>query len=241
MAEAPANKTQPSDAMETCVPSVQSFGSMRFVPLLFIALTLTAQTYEVVDVQNVPATGDFKTAIVRVTVPQSVKEISCDLLVAGAGAGGVAAALRGLQRGNTVCLTEETDVIGGQFHSVPALDEHKFIEISGATRSYYELRNRIRDYYRQHYKLAPSVSQLENLNPGACYVSSLCFEPKVAIEALQNMLKPYESRLQLLLRTKIIDAQRSGKSHRIGSRVQLRIPSGNSDSPRVRPGCDRSR
>ena len=152
---------------------------MRFFTSLLLIVPLCAQTYEVVDVQNIPAMGDYRSAIVQVRAPSQPVEISCDILVAGAGAGGVAATLRALQRGHSVCLTEETDVIGGQFHSVPALDEHKFIEISGATRSYYELRNRIRDHYRSKYRLAPAVAALENFNPGACYVSSLCYEPKV--------------------------------------------------------------
>ena len=159
-------------------------GVMNRLACLLAAAPLWAQSYRVVDVQNVPATGDFRAAIVNVNAPANPVEITCDILVAGAGAGGVAASLRALQRGHTVCLTEETDVIGGQFHSVPALDEHKFIEISGATRSYYELRERIRAYYRSKYRLAPSAEGLENFNPGACYVSSLCFEPKVAIDAL---------------------------------------------------------
>ena len=205
---------------------------MRFFPPLLLIVPLCAQTYEVVDVQNVPAMGDYRSAIVEVRAPSRPVEISCDILVAGAGAGGVAASLRALQRGHSVCLTEETDVVGGQFHSVPALDEHKFIEISGATRTYYELRNRIRDHYRSKYRLAPAVAQLENFNPGACYVSSLCYEPKVGVDAIMAMLKPYERNLRLLLRTKIIDAQRSGD--RIESVLAYRFES--KDVVRIRAG-----
>jgi hypothetical protein len=205
---------------------------MRFFTSLLLIVPLCAQTYEVVDVQNVAATGDYRSAIVQVAAPSQPVEISCDILVAGAGAGGVAASLRALQRGHSVCLTEETDVVGGQFHSVPALDEHKFIEISGATRSYYELRNRIRDHYRSKYRLAPAVAALENLNPGACYVSSLCYEPSVAVDAIIAMLKPYEKNLRLLLRTKVIDARRSGD--RIDSVLAYRFES--KDVVRIRAG-----
>ena len=70
---------------------------------------------------------------------------------------------------------------------VSALDENRFIEFSGGTRSYYEMRRRIRDYYRGHFQLAPQVAALENLNPGACYVSPLCFEPKAALQVLQEL------------------------------------------------------
>lgn len=184
---------------------------MRYLALLLASIPVCAQTYEIVDVQNVPATGDYRTAIVRVTAPAEPPTIECAILVAGAGAGGVAASLTALKRGHTVCMTEETDVIGGQFHSVPALDEHKFIEISGASRSYHELRRRIRDHYRSNYTLAPAVAGMENFNPGACYVSSLCYEPKVGVNAIKAMLEPYSKNLRLLLRTKIVDARRSGE------------------------------
>src|SRR5829696_6918480 len=106
---------------------------MKCFIVVLLAGQLFAQTYEVVDVQNVPATGDYRSAILKVQPPSEPSEITCEALVAGAGAGGIAATLRLLERGHRVCLAEETDIIGGQFHSVPALDEHKFIEISGAT------------------------------------------------------------------------------------------------------------
>ena len=65
--------------------------------------------------------------------------------------GGVAAALAAARMGKRVILTEETNWIGGQFTSqgVPP-DEHKWIEHTGCTQSYRELRNRIRDYYRNN-------------------------------------------------------------------------------------------
>jgi hypothetical protein len=196
------------------------------------ASSLFGQTYEVVDVQKVPATGDYRSAIVQVQASSGARELSCEILVAGAGAGGVAAALQGLQRGHTVCLTEETDTIGGQFHSVPALDEHKFIEFSGATRSYHEFRNAIRDHYRKNYTLAPTVAKLDNFNPGACYVSSLCYEPKIAVGILQRMLNSHAPRLQLLLRTRIIDTKLSGNrvesalAYKFDTREVIRIRAG---------------
>ena len=178
--------------------------------LLLSAMAGLAQVHRVVDVQRVPATGDPTSAIVSVSVPASPRVVRCDLLVAGAGAGGVAAALSAAKRGSTVCLTEETDVIGGQFHSTPALDEHKFIEVSGATRSYYEVRNGIREHYRKKYKLAAGLRAIDNLNPGSCYVSSLCYEPEVGVAVLQSMLAPYRSKVQTMLRTKVISADVSG-------------------------------
>ena len=86
-----------------------------------------------------PAPGTIGPRSSRRNLLPNLLEISCEVLIGGAGAGGIAAALRLLERGHSVCLTEETDTIGGQF-VVPALDEHKFIEISGATRSYHDFR-----------------------------------------------------------------------------------------------------
>lgn len=175
-----------------------------------LLLALWFAAYTVVDVQRVPADSDPAVALIQVDVPGSIEQLECDVLVAGGGPGGVAAALRVAQRGQGVCLTEETDTLGGQFHSVPALDEHKFIEITGGTRSYYDLRNRIRDYYRRSFRLTAAGNRYENLNPGACYVSSLCYEPKVAVNAIEEMLKKYEGKIRVLRRTKIIDLVRNG-------------------------------
>src|SRR5207244_676558 len=60
--------------------------------------------------------------------------VACDVLVAGAGMGGIGAALAAARHGLTVCLTEETDWIGGQATAggVSALDENRFIERAGA-------------------------------------------------------------------------------------------------------------
>ena len=73
---------------------------MKCLVFVLLAGQVFAQTYEVVDVQNVPATGDYRSAIVKVRSPSQPLEISCEVLVAGAGAGGVAAALR-LLNGDT--------------------------------------------------------------------------------------------------------------------------------------------
>jgi hypothetical protein len=178
---------------------------MRFIPVLMITSLLEAQQYSVVDIERVRAAGNSATAIRIFAVPPQPREIACDILVAGAGMGGAAAAMRAAARGHTVCLTEETDWVGGQLTAggVSALDENRFIEISGGTRTYYELRRRIRDYYRSRYRLTPDA--IENLNPGSCYVSPLCFEPKAGVAALEEMMKPFP--IQTFLRTRIVDAK----------------------------------
>ena len=173
-------------------------------PVLCCALTalLAAQQFTIVDVQKV--------AVVRIDVPAQVREIACDVLIAGAGMGGIAAALSVSAHGHSVCLTEETDWVGGQATAggVPALDENRFIEFAGGTRSYMEFRRRIRDWYRQNRKLTVEAAAWENLNPGSCYVSPLCFEPKAGVEVLETMLR--NRGVRLFLRTEIVALDRHG-------------------------------
>ncbi len=169
----------------------------RFGRLLFLAaLTASAADYTIVDVQKVPVAGDPASAIVHVVVPSRVPEISCDVLIAGAGMGGVAAALAVSRHGHSVCLTEETDWVGGQATAggVSALDENRFIEIAGGTKTYYQFRDGIRAAYG-------GVA-----NPGKCYVSALCFEPKVAVAVLNRMLA--RKNIRVFPRTQVIDLER---------------------------------
>jgi len=192
-------------------------------PVLCCALTslLAAQQYTIVDVQKV--------AVVRISVPAQVREISCDVLIAGAGMGGIAAALSVSAHGHSVCLTEETDWVGGQATAggVPALDENRFIEFAGGTRSYMEFRRRIRDWYRRNRKLTMEAAAWENLNPGSCYVSPLCFEPKAGVEVLETMLG--NQGVRLFLRTEIVALDRHGAAidsalaWRFGEREAIRF------------------
>ncbi len=180
--------------------------------LLCAALTavIDAQQYTIVDVQSVPLSGDAKQALVRVDVPQMPREVSCDVLIAGAGMGGIGAALSVTAHGHSVCLTEETDWVGGQATAggVSALDENRFIEFSGGTRTYMEFRQHIRDWYKENRKLTPQAALWENLNPGSCYVSPLCFEPAAGVDVLTRMLAT--PRLSLFLRTQIFAIDRRG-------------------------------
>lgn len=199
--------------------------------LLSSAASAQPRGYEVVDVQSVRAEGNPADWVRNVAAPSNPPEFTCDILVAGAGMGGVAAALRAAGRGHTVCLTEETGWIGGQMTAggVSALDENRFIEFTGGARSYYEMRRRIRDHYRNHYSLAPAAARLEDFNPGSCYVSPLCFEPKVGVSVLDQMLASQGERIRQFLRTQIIDLEiasgviRSALAYRFENRDVIRI------------------
>ena len=130
-------------------------------------------------------------------------ELHAELVIAGAGIGGFAAAMAALRNGHSVILTEETDWIGGQFtqQGLSCPDEHQWIESFGATQLYRDFRSAVRRYYKQNYPLTKDAYERNNLNPGNGIVSFLCFEPKVALAVFLQMLAPYlkSGKLQLLL------------------------------------------
>jgi hypothetical protein len=120
------------------------------------------------------------------------RELKADVVVIGAGVGGVACALAAARNGLKVILTEEYDWIGGQLTSqaVPP-DEHPWIEDRGSTKTYRAFRTKVRDYYRRNYSLTEAAAKNPILNPGLGSVSKLCHEPKVALAVLLEMLAPH--------------------------------------------------
>lgn len=128
--------------------------------------------------------------------------MKADLVIIGGGLGGCAAALAAARNGLSVILTEETDWIGGQLTSqaVPP-DENPWIETFGGTRTYLDLRGRIREYYRRNYPLTPAAWSQPHLNPGNGWVSRLCHEPRVALAVLEEMLAPYVAGLKIRVLT----------------------------------------
>jgi hypothetical protein len=147
------------------------------------------------------------------TVDTGVETFAADVVIAGGGLGGCAAALGALKNNLNVILTEETDWIGGQLsqQGVPP-DEHQWIETHGATRSYRSFRENVRDYYRSHYPLTATAREKKDLNPGDGAVSRLCHEPKVALAVLHEMFAAYISsgKLKLMLEHKITGATAEG-------------------------------
>ena len=138
-------------------------------------------------------------------------EMSEDVVIAGGGMGGFAAAMAALRNGSSVLLTEETDWIGGQLtqQGLSCPDEHQWIETHGSTQLYRDYRTAVRDYYKQNYPLTDAAKARENLNPGDGGVSRLCHEPRVALAVLYNMIAPYLSsgKLKVLLEHKIESAE----------------------------------
>ncbi len=141
------------------------------------------------------------------------RSLRADVVVIGGGVGGCAAALAAARMGRTVIMVEPTAWIGGQLTSqaVPP-DEHPWIEMFGATRSYRLFRNMVREYYRAHYPLTHEARINPYLNPGNGHVSRLCHEPRVALAVLHAMLAPYVSsgRLRILTGLRPVHAETSG-------------------------------
>lgn len=111
-----------------------------------------------------------------------VSTTGCDLLVAGGGLAGAAAAYESLMAGRTVCLTEITDWVGGQISSqgTSALDERTTQrEFDFFPRGYKEFTKRLHEAYKQE-------------DPGDCWVSVFCFLPSDGHAILFDMLRNAE-------------------------------------------------
>ena len=165
----------------------------------------------VLDVMRVPASGDPAVAVLSVPDLESAREAACEILIAGGGTGGVAAALAAARAGRSVVLLEETDWLGGQMSAqgVSALDEHEHIEAFGGTASYTRFRDLLRDHYRPQ---AGAAGQQSDFNPGACWVTRLAFEPRVAVEVIERMLGPQVAagRLAIHRRMKAVAVRMEG-------------------------------
>jgi hypothetical protein len=161
-----------------------------------------------------------------------VKDVRTDVLVVGAGLGGIAAALAATEHGAHVVLTEGPRWLGGQLtaQAVPP-DEHPWVEMLGVTASYRSLRDGIRGYYRRHYPLTSAARRARHLNPGAGLVSRLCHEPRVAVSVIEAMLAPARSSGRLTL----LQPYRARSAAVDGDRVTAvtLVPDGDTDEGEV--------
>ena len=136
--------------------------------------------------------------------------------------GGVAAALAACRGGHKVCLTEEMPWLGGQAtaQGVSALDEHDHIESFGATASYYSWRESIRAYYRDRWPLSEAAEAADFFNPGDGWVSRCCFEPRVGVITLLELLREHVASGRLQLHYGVVATEVEGGSGHV-SRVRL--------------------
>lgn len=135
------------------------------------------------------------------------------VLVVGGGAGGCAAALAVAEHGQRVILTEAGEWLGGQLTAqLTPPDEHGWIEQCGCTRTYRRFRDGVRQYYRLHYPLLPEFRDDPLLNPGGGTVSRVCYEPRVGLAVLYEMLARHlaAGRIQILTRHRPLAASTTG-------------------------------
>jgi len=176
------------------------------------------------DVMRVSAEGEASAALVA-SKPGEVEEVNCQVVIIGAGLGGVSAALAATGRDrHTVCMTEPTLWVGGQAtaQGVSAFDDNKYIDTTGGTWSYLTLSREIRLRYYEYLRDKPwtTSNQSENqalagplANPGGCWVGRLCFEPMVAEQVLMMLLKWSldNGKLHLWTHTTPVSVQRNGR------------------------------
>jgi len=96
--------------------------------------------------------------------------------------------------GQKVVLTEETWWLGGQLttQAVPP-DEHQWAEAFGPTRTYRQLKEGVRDYYRRYYPLTNTARSAPDLRLGASLVTRVAVEPLVWLAVIEAMLAPYRA------------------------------------------------
>jgi hypothetical protein len=133
-----------------------------------------------------------------------------DVVVIGASFGGVAAALAAAADPKvSVALLEPTQWIGGQAtaQGVTRWDEAgmDLMETVGSTKSYRDLRNGIRAWFRANAPLSPYGQKQTYFNPGfAAPNYPFATDPTVVHDHLRSMVTALAPRLQLKLGTTVV-------------------------------------
>jgi hypothetical protein len=123
-------------------------------------------------------------------------ELDCEVLVVGGGLGAVAAAHEAASSGRHTCLVAPDGWLGGQLTSQGTPPDEYFYTFS---KTYAAVRDGIRDHYLSNYPIGSSAlgndAELGSpvFDPGDCWVSALCHEPKVALQVIDDLLAPLEA------------------------------------------------
>jgi hypothetical protein len=134
--------------------------------------------------------------------PQASPAPTYDVVIAGAGTSGVAAAIQAKRMGGKVALLEETDWVGGQMTAagVTSIDEAGTIPENGI---YKEFMNRVRANYG-----SKSIA--------TCFWSDRrkCFEPHIGQQILLQMIAEQSGagKIDLLLRKRVVSVQKNGNT-----------------------------
>ena len=148
----------------------------------------------------------------------STLQLDCDIVIAEASLGGVAAAIQALRLGSKVCMSSMTDWVGGQLtnQGVPidepyswGLADRQFLsryghKVGGAwiVRHEGQISGGVYSDYPHIDEVEKSMSPLldrvkSSLAP--CWVSTHCFPPSEGNRALRDILSPWERSGQLVL------------------------------------------
>ena len=159
----------------------------------------------------------------------------CDVVVAEASLGGVAAALQALRLGSKVCMSSMTDWVGGQLtnQAVPIDESNQWTQADRQFLARYAHKSNgswvvagqgsvSAGIYSGHphtdeveRSMAPLLDQVRNqMTP--CWVSSHCFSPAAGNQALRKILAPWERSGQLVLLLEAVPK----KVEMVGSRIR---------------------
>ena len=139
---------------------------------------------------------------------------SYDLIIAGGGTGGTAAAIQASRLGVKVLIVEPTSMLGGQATAagVSTMDDMSRIE-SGI---YKEFIDRVKNYYSAMKKSINTPYWKEN---------GKAFEPSVGDKILKEMISECEN-IEILFHSKILDVDNENKSVKIQT-LESGSPAGN--------------
>ncbi len=123
-----------------------------------------------------------------------------DVIVVGAGTGGIGAAVQAAKLGSRVALLEETDWIGGQMTTAGVSTMDEIIPNVREFGIYREFVQRVKNYYAE-----------KNKSVGTCYFDhrTMCFEPKVGQKILKDLINQ-TGKIDLYSRTKVTEILKSG-------------------------------
>ncbi|MBV9104154.1 MAG: FAD-dependent oxidoreductase, partial [Candidatus Eremiobacteraeota bacterium] len=134
-----------------------------------------------------------------------------DIVIVGASFGGVSAALAAASYGKHIALIDAAGSVGGQAtaQGVTRWDEAEDVispKTYGSSKSYQRLKDDIRGWYRANAKLAPGVDG-HTFNPGFFEAGHpFSADCNVVETVLRQLLKDFESQLELMLDCRIASA-----------------------------------
>jgi hypothetical protein len=180
----------------------------------------------------------FALAVVAPARAAPLQQEHCDVIVMGGTTAGLAAAVAAAREidmsgwfGRVVCLIEPTNWPGGQLTAsgVPAIDFAHHRSRSGVDTSSHSRRerNNARMFNEWMQTIAPALGGLygpEN-NPGKCWVSHRCYEPRSMVQTILDTLEALRNAGLLKVFWNTVPQSVTSAARRVGSiRAVQRLP-----------------